>query len=315
MNMNDCGIAFTTQPIALVMFTQNLPDPEGLLTAYCTTMCEWTEYLANKPEPTPEPTPIPTPEPVDVSESVAVVEVEAEERGLPIIALGAVLLFVLVGLALVIGLGAKYRLKIFWIIIALILSAAAMLLAIVGLNFGTVYAKPSGDPQQSAQQFMDSICSGDYDQAYSLLRDYSDLGLETVPQTAAGQKAHEALHKSFSYSLSGECRVDKLEAVQPLSFSYLNLSAMESAVIEETPRQLEQIVESRPMNQIYDANRNYLPEVTEEAYLKAVDAVLANAESYYSSIELELGLSYTDGRWQVLTSPALLRAFNGGAAY
>ena len=69
------------------------------------------------------------------------------------------------------------------------------------------------------------------------------------------------------------------------------------------------------MNKIYDANKNYLPEVTEEAYLNAVIAVLKNAENYYKSIDLQLALSYSDGRWQVLASPALLRALNGGAGY
>lgn len=314
VNMNDCGIAFTSEPIALVMFTQSVYDPEGLLTAYCTTMCEYTEYMVAKAAATPEPTA--TPEPV-VTEPEAVVaeEPEAEEKGIPFVALGAVLIFIILGIGLTIGLCVKYRIRFFWLLIAIIISAAAMLLSIVGLHFGTVYAKPSGDPQQTAVEFMDSLCSGSYSQAYSLLRDYSDLGLETVPETAAAQKAYEALHKSFSYELKGECSVEKLEAKQPLSFSYLDLTAIEGAVVEETPKQLKAIVESRPMNKIYDANRNYLPEVTEEAYLNAVSAVLKNAENYYKTVELQLALSYSDGKWQVLASPTLLRALNGGAGY
>ena len=313
VNMNDCGIAFTTEPIALVMSTQSVYDPEGLLTAYCTTMCEYTEYLVAKAAATPEPTA--TPEPVVTEPEAVVAEPEAEEKGISFVALGAVLIFIILGIGLTIGLSVKYRIRFFWLLIAIIISAAAMLLSIVGLHFGTVYAKPSGDPQQTAVEFMDSLCSGSYSQAYSLLRDYSDLGLETVPETAAAQMAYEALHRSFSYELNGECSVEKLEAKQPLSFSYLDLTAIEGAVVEETPKQLKQIVESRAMNQIYDANRNYLPEVTEEAYLNAVSAVLENAESYYKTVELQLALSYSDGKWQVLASPTLLRALNGGAGY
>ncbi|MBQ1236363.1 MAG: hypothetical protein IIX72_05275 [Oscillospiraceae bacterium] len=147
------------------------------------------------------------------------------------------------------------------------------------------------------------------------LRDYSDLGLAKVPETKAAQLAYEALHKSFSYELSGELSVEKLDAVQPVSFRYLDLTAIESAVVEETPKQLKLIVEKRPMNQIYDSNRNYLPEVTEEAYLNAVSAVLKNADSYCKEIQIQLSLSYSDGKWQVLASPALLRALNGGAGY
>ena len=312
VNMNDCGIAFTSEPIALVMFTQSVYDPEPLLTDYCTTMCEYTEYLVAKAAATPEPTPTPeaTPEP-----EAAVVEPQAEEKGLPIVSLAAVLIFVIVAIGLVIALCAKYRIRFFWMLLAVIISAVTMLVSIVGLHFGTVYAKPSGDPQQTAVEFMDSICNGDYASSYELLRDYSDLGLAKVPETKAAQLAYEALHKSFSYELSGELSVEKLDAVQPVSFRYLDLTAIESAVVEETPKQLKLIVEKRPMNQIYDSNRNYLPEVTEEAYLNAVSAVLKNADSYCKEIQIQLSLSYSDGKWQVLASPALLRALNGGAGY
>jgi hypothetical protein len=312
VNMNDCGIAFTSEPIALVMFTQSVYDPEPLLTDYCTTMCEYTEYLVAKAAATPEPTPTPeaSPEP-----EAAVVEPQVEEKGLPIVSLAAVLIFVIVAIGLVIALCAKYRIRFFWMLLAVIISAVTMLVSIVGLHFGTVYAKPSGDPQQTAVEFMDSICNGDYASSYELLRDYSDLGLSKVPETKAAQLAYEALHKSFSYELSGELRVEKLDAVQPVSFRYLDLTAIESAVVEETPKQLKLIVEKRPMNQIYDSNRNYLPEVTEEAYLNAVSAVLKNADSYCKEIQIQLSLSYSDGKWQVLASPALLRALNGGAGY
>lgn len=40
--MNDCAIAFTAQPIAIVMFTENVVNAEELLSAYCTAMCEYT---------------------------------------------------------------------------------------------------------------------------------------------------------------------------------------------------------------------------------------------------------------------------------
>ena len=52
--------------------------------------------------------------------------------------------------------------------------------------------------------------------------------------------------------------------------------------------------------------------MTEQAYLAALDAVLAHAEKYYTEDELTLSLTYTDGRWQMLMSPELLRALGGG---
>ena len=310
-HMNDCGIAYTTEPIALVMFTLNVTEHENLLTDYCTTMCEYTEYLANKPEPTPVPAPIPDLEPTSYIEDEPV----TEEKAFPIVAVAAVAIFLVLSIYLVIVLCAKYRLRFIWLFLSILVSAAAMLLSILGMHFGTVYAKPSGDPAENARLFADALCSGNFDSAYDLLRDYSDLGLEAEPQTKAAQLAAQALHQSFSYELIGECRIDKLEAKQPIRFTYLDLTALESAIVVETPNQLKRVVEKLPMNQVYDQNKNYLPQVTEQAYINAVSEVLKNAESYYRSIDFELALSYSDGKWQVLASPALLKALNGGTGY
>ena len=83
----------------------------------------------------------------------------------------------------------------------------------------------------------------------------------------------------------------------------------------ETPNQLRKLVSALPTNKIYDENRNFLPEITDRAYLAAVNRVLENAESYYTTIEMQLNLSYSNGKWQVLANPALLKALNGGAGY
>lgn len=307
---NDCGIVFTTEPIALVMFTKDVAQPKALLGAYCSTMAKWAEYVRTAPEATAQPEPSPL-----VIEAPAEAAPEAEKAPFPFVVSAAVVLFLLVAMVLVIGLSIKYKLRFFWLLLAILLSAATMALSIVGVHMGTVYAKPSGDPRQSAVEFLDSICSGEYSRAYSYLRDYADLGLEAVPETPAGKLAYDALHKSFSYEITGDISLDKLDASLPMSFTYLDLSRLESAVVEETPNQLRRLVAARPMSQVYDANRNYLPEITEEAYINAVSAVLENAGSYYSTVQLQLKLSYSGGRWQVLASPALLKALNGGAGY
>ena len=312
--LNDCAICFTTQPIALVMFTSSFNTTEEFLSAWCTAMCEYTETLANKPEPTPAPTPAPlpvaTPEPTP-EPPAAPARVELPML-VPAAAIGCFLLF---GLIFVIVLCVKYRARFIGLFLALLLSAAAMLLAVAGLYYGTVYAKPSGDPAVSAAHFLDAICAGDYAAAYHDLRDYADLGLSESPSSPAGQKIYRALHESFSYSLAGECRVDKLEAVQPVRFTYLDLARMEEAVAQETQTQIERIVQARPISQVYDENNRYRPEVANEAYLAALDSVLRNAPAYYAEAAFDLPLAYTDGRWQVLADSALLRALAGGIGY
>ena len=319
--LNDCAICYTTQPIAIVMFSRGSACTEEFLSSWCTAMCEYTEKLANKPSPTPEPTPEPvlaTPVPTPVATTIpAPVASAAPDRVqlpmiVPVVAVGVFLLF---GLILTIVLCVKYHARFIGLFLSLVLSAAAMLLAGAGIYIGTVYAKPSGDPAGTVTNFLNAICTGNYPAAYAELRDYSDLGLSEMPASPAGQRVYQALHESFSYSLAGECRTDKLEATQPVRFTYLDLARLEDAVADETQRQAETIVQTRSTSEVYDENRKYRPEVANEAYLAALNVVLQNAPAYYAEAAFDLSLAYTDGRWQILASPALLRALAGGIGY
>ncbi len=311
LSVHACGIVFAEEPLALVMMTHNVPNAEEFIGAYCALMCDYAAYVRSAPEASPDV----NAGPVVIKENSGLPEAEPEKAAFPFVALAGLAIFVVAGMALLIGLCVKYHIRFFWLFVCLLLSAAAIGMSIVGVHVGTVYAKPSGDPAENAEQFLSSLCSSNYPAAYELLRDYADLGLEKQPESEAAKLAYEALHRSFSYELNGQCSSDKLDAYQPYRFTYLDLTRLESAVVEETPKQLRRIVAARPINQIYDANRNFLPEVTEEAYLNALNTVLANAENYYSTIEGSLHLSYSDGRWQVLASPTLLKALNGGAGY
>ena len=336
--LNDCGIVFTSQPFALVCFTRNGGAAEQFLTSCCSVMCDYTEASAaltaaqeaeEKARAEAEAAASATPEP-EASEAPAD---EASRAGsellarlssrlspvlsrlpkdLPVIPLGFVVLFMLLGLIAVLRLTFRYRARFFPLLFALLVSAAAMLLSITGIYSGTVYAKPSGDPAETVVLFFDNLCAGRYDAACEQLRDYADLGLGDTPSTAAGRMVYDALHASYSYELVGEPEVKMLDAVQKVRFRYLALPSIGDDVAAQTQRQIEAIVEQSNPNEVYDADRHYLPEVTERAYLAALDAVLAHAEKYYTEDELTLSLTYTYGRWQMLMSPELLRALGGG---
>ena len=335
--MNDCGIVYTSQPFALVLFTSNVAQGEQLLTAYCTAMCDYTETMAAlaPPEaPAAEPVPetaaetaaLPGLAPSEESAPEAAVMpsflsrlsaglssvLPAQMQELPLVPLGFVLLFVLLGIIAILRFCFRYKARFFTLLFSLLISAAAMLLAVAGLYNGTVYARPSGDPAQTVTLFFDDLCAGKYEEACEYLRDYADLGLGGTPSTAAGRQVSDALYASYAYELVGEPEINMLDAVQKLRFRYLRLPSIEEDVAAETQRQIEAIVETRSASEIYDEDRHYLPAVTQEAYLAALDAVLAHAEQYYTEDELSLSLTYTDGRWQLLMSQELLRALGGG---
>lgn len=321
--MNDCGLAFTSQPIALVMFTENVDNAEDLLTAYCTAVCEYTNYtVANPPAtPTPEPTAVPTPTVPAVTASAepaptaAAPESAPAKAATPLAAILFIALFLVGGSLGAIKLKKKYNADLKLTLLTVLLCAAGMLLAVAGCFGGTVIAKPTGDPQDAVTVFFDSLIAGDYTTAYDRVRDYTSLGLENEPNTESGKMAYAALHASYGYELLGSAEVDKLDAAQKVSFTYLSLPALEAAVADETQTQLKHLVQQLPSSEVYDQNNNYLPEITERAYLQALKLVLESAADYYTTEDIPLTLNYTDGRWQLIMNTSLLKALNGGAGY
>lgn len=316
--MDDCAIAYTDDPIVFVMFTDNIERAYEVMAEYSTLMCDYTQYntalrleaeaLAKEAAATPAPA-------IELVEPSASPEGDVPGSGGGI---GAILAVAGVIAALLLAVGAALRggrrknVRPVWAIAAAGLAAAAMLLSLVGVNAGTLVARAEGDPAAAAAGFMDALVAGDYDAAYSHMAGYSGLGLENTPADAVGQKMYDALRESYAYELAGDCTVDKLEARQQISFTYLDLTAIEERVQEETTEQLRGIVQSRPKSQLYDENDNYLPEVAQEAYAAAVSAVLENAEEYYTTAGILLELEYADEQWRVVPSPQLLKAVSGG---
>ena len=321
--MNDCGLAFTSQPIALVMFTENVDNAEELLTAYCTAVCEYANFtVANPPvTPTPELTAEPTPTVPAVTAlaapapTAAAPESEPVSTATPLAAFLFIALFLAGGILGAIKLKKKYNADMKLTLLTVLLCAAGMLLAVVGCFGGTVIAKPTGDPQEAVTAFFDSLIAGDYTVAYDRLRNYTSLGLENEPGTESGKMVYDALHDSYGYELIGSAEVDKLDAVQKVSFTYLSLPALDAAVADETQTQLRHLVQRLPSDEIYDQDNNYLPEITERAYLQALEQVLGSAADYYTTEEMYLDLNYSDGSWQITADNSLLSALNGGAGY
>lgn len=204
------------------------------------------------------------------------------------------------------------KINIFWALLAIIFSGGAMLLGLVGTSVGTVYAKPSGDPQQTVTDFFDGLVTGDYVLAYSLMKDYSDLGLSNEPETEAAKLVYSALKASYDYRLEGQCQVNLLQAQQHVVMRYLDIAKATAELDKATEDNLKEIVQTRSHNAVYDENDQYLPQVTDEAYLSALKSRLKNAANYYTTVEFDLTLDYVNGKWQITTAPELLVALSGG---
>ena len=176
--------------------------------------------------------------------------------------------------------------KKFWLLMAVLFSLAAIASCLYAFVNGSIFVRPDGDPQQTVDRFFDALRAGEYERAYGCLEDASSLGLE---QAVEGDSAPviEALKSSYDYSLLGQCGVDRLSASQKLRFRFLDVRGVNRAIDESIDAVLEEYAEDLGLDEIYDAEGNYLPALTDRVYAEAQRRVLQKAEDFYISRELE----------------------------
>ncbi len=204
------------------------------------------------------------------------------------------------------------RIKKFWVGITILLMAAALILCVFASWRGSLYIKPSGNPQYTVTRFFDALLGGRYSQAYACLSDYTTLGLENEPASEEARQIYQALKDSYRYELIGKCEEQQMEATQRVSLRYLNVRRVESEISKRVNTVLALLVAEKPRDEVYDENNQYLPELTDEVYLRALEQVLESPEFYYSTAEFDVELSYMNGEWLMKTNQALFNALMGG---
>lgn len=240
-------------------------------------------------------------------------DVKGSKMGLVLAAVVMVLMFA--AMIYFVSQGKSGRINVGWAVLSVVLGSMAILLCIVGMAAGTVYTKPDGDPAETVSLFYDSIKKQDYVAAYSCLSDYSSLGLEKSPESDNAKLTYKSLQDSYEYTVMGIPQTDRLQSSVRVRFRYLDILSFEESVASRTNDNLAAFVKDNPISAVYDENDRYLPEVTEKAYADALAFVLDKADTYYTSVELNVKLEYSDGKWLIVTDDAMLRALMGGAMY
>ncbi len=206
------------------------------------------------------------------------------------------------------------RIRLFWLILAVLFMAAAILACFYAGLFGSIYNQPGGNPGETVSRFFNGLRNGNYPLAYSCLSDYATLGLEQEPETAEAKLIYEAIRSSYSYSLNGESRISGREAEQDVTFSSLNLRKTEDAVAGRVDGILEEMVAVMPESEVYDGNGGYLTSLTDAVYAEALSAALQDTSGLTEETALVITLKYTGGEWKIVTDRALMNALVGGAS-
>lgn len=240
-------------------------------------------------------------------------EVKGSSMGLILTVVVLVLMFA--AMIYFVSQGKSGRINVGWAVLSVVLGSMAMLLCIVGMSAGTVYTRADGDPAETVSLFYDSVKKQDYVAAYSCLSDYSTLGLEKSPESENAKRTYKALQDSYDYTVMGIPQTDRLQSSVRVRFRYLDIPSFEESVASRTNDNLAAFVKDNPISAVYDENDQYLPEVTEKAYADALGFILEKADSYYTTVELNIKLEYSDGKWLIVTDEAMLRSLMGGAMY
>lgn len=204
---------------------------------------------------------------------------------------------------------------------SLLLMIAVIMLAYYGRNAGTIYFQTSGNPADTVNAFYEAALHGKYDEAYSYLYDYSDLGLD-FPKTSensylqndflsSDERIIEALQDSYHYRMIGEPVISKLNATQKVEFTYLDMNHFFDNVNARYYRILEDKVQTMPKREVFDDAGNYRLDVLEMVYEEAVEQSIQYANQYYSSKEYEVALVYEDRAWHILWNDQMKEGFLG----
>ena len=204
------------------------------------------------------------------------------------------------------------KVKKFWAGMTVLLFAAALLLCVFASWRGSLYIKPSGNPQYTVSAFFDALLAKDYEAAYACLGDYSTLGLENEPASEEARLVYEALKDSYAYELIGRCEENQMQARQRVSLRYLNVKSVEGEIAKRVNTVLALLVAEKPRNEVYDENDQYLPALTDEVYLRALEQVLEEPGFYTSTAEFDVELEYMEGQWLMKTNQELFNALMGG---
>ena len=199
--------------------------------------------------------------------------------------------------------------------VVLLLLAFAAALSGFALTLRAVDAEPillssSGEPEDTARAFLDTLCAGDYAAA----AEYCVGGLpsEQTPQEGEEAELYAAMKASWAWERVGEAEKNGIYAALPVEISALDVAALSEGMNDEVNALLARYVdEAERVADVYDESGSYRSEVVARVWDEVWHGRLARAEEFVRSAETVLTLRYTEEGWRVLVSDELLNLLSG----
>ena len=305
LQINDCGIVYTDDPIAIVMLTNGIGKYAVPLSNYCILMAEYTRYhrTLRIAEEEREAEREAAREALRVAEQRATESLELmrqdwKEEALTFqgamnnkrFAVGVYLALATIVLSIVLLVllriwTKRRRLPFLPFIVFLLIIDVAIILGIARPECQKALQEPKANPQEVVNTFFDALVDQDYKKAYSCLEQTKSLDLEKQPDNQAETLIYEMMTATYSYCLYNDCLRGRTSAKQQVLLEHLN--AEEVRLKAEGKGNPNETLETK------------------------VSEVLEKAELYRTVTGIEINLVYTKQGWKIRTDESLRQALEG----
>ena len=337
--LNDCALCFTEDPIAIVLFTTGTENAYGVLTDFCTLMCDYAEEkhaerlerareeeqaaalaaeqdrltaeAAAGPQEAGRAEPARTPAAENPSASQTAATWIHELTLGPILSLGLIAAGVLAWLIWFAIRHRGSRLNLWYGIAAILLAAGAMILCFPGMNGRSYVSASEEEAPVTVDRFFRALENGDAATADACLAYGAQSGLLNVASDEVHAAALNALKQSWNHQLLGNCSVEKIRAWQEVQLRVLDFSKMQKDLQTETRVQLLDLARTMDRQSVYDAAGNYVPAAAGMAYDRAMMKLLEQPQNYYGTVGCRVELTLSGDGWKIVPSRALISALSG----
>ena len=337
--LNDCALCFTEDPIAIVLFTTGTENAYGVLTDFCTLMCDYAEEkhaerlerareeeqaaalaaeqdrltaeAAAEPQEAERSEPARTPAAENPSASQTA-ETWIHELTLgPILSLGLIAAGVLAWLIWFAVRHRGSRLNLWYGIAAILLTAGAMILCFPGMSGKSYVSASKEEAPVTVDRFFRALENGDAATADACLAYGAQSGLLNGASDEVHAAVLNALKQSWDHQLLGNCSVEKTRAWQEVQLRVLDFSKMQKDLQTETRVQLLDLARTMDRQSVYDAAGNYVPAAAGMAYDRALLKLLEQPQNYYGTVGCRVELTLSGDGWKIVPSKALISALSG----
>ena len=337
--LNDCALCFTEDPIAIVLFTTGTENAYGVLTDFCTLMCDYAEekheerlerareeeaaaLAAQQDRLAAEAAAEPQEaarriEPSRTTAAETPSAAQSAENWIHELTLGPILSLGLIAagvLAWLIWFSIRHRgsrLNLWYGIAAILLAAGAMILCFPGMNGRSYVSASEEDAPVTVDRFFRALESGDAAAADACLAYGAQSGLLNGSADEVHAAVLNALKQSWDHQLLGNCSTEKTRAWQEVQLRVLDFSKMQKDLQTETRVQLLDLARTMDRQNVYDAAGNYVPAAAEMAYDRAMMKLLEQPQNYYGTVGCRVELTLSGDGWKVVLSKALISALSG----